>query len=746
MRFLVIPLLLISSVAFGAVTIDTADPLPQTEVGEAYSVTFSASGGTAPYTWSFTTPANIIPYVNFPVDLTLSSSGVLSGTITYLSLNPGGVGTSYGWSIQVEDSLGATAIKTFHLQIQLKLGVVTNHLFGGMVGVALNTGQTLTAAGGITPYTWAVTGGALPTGVSLNTSTGALTGTPTTTNGADVTFTVTDSHGFTASGTYPFRVTASGDGDVEVLMVPPSPVYIDQNGNGIGRAIMSTTVAWAGKAGNLYFKSSATTGLPTGVTMTWVCSTGGTGIADRACFGPDGTGRFYQFNSSNAYFATTPIFVFQATGAVAPGTYPMTVEYDAAVGTGGAEKAKTISFNLVVTQISATPTNQRQFPGVMAPYLPISGLSTFISDMTRLGNLWDSIPGGGFCFSPSTENNTCATFYYDGCWNYLRFHDYTNEVPGGPFITFATEAGGLCDAYASQVNSGLVTQGWHVFPHGMEKAYQVTGQAEYLNAMNWLANSGTWADQGGAPSSFANLQTTAVIDPYIRETSYQLMAYVVAERNGLTIHAPPSTSLPSNYTLDQRAADYIVGYFYNMFGPAEAQSHCCVEQLFYDGIAARALMDWYQTSSDARVPVVLKLFLDKLNTNAYINHGDPSDLRPVGWTPYIPGDVNQGFLAGTNPCAEGCNHYLAELNLLVDSVSGWYYWLTGDENYRGTAILLLNHYDDVDSSIIFSPKAMNQQYFFGLDTWQYMITANGNTYGCRMCGHAVSSKGVVWKK
>lgn len=62
----------------------------------------------------------------------------------------------------------------------------------GVVGTAYS--RTLTASGGTAPYTFAVTGGALPSGVTLS-STGVLAGTPTA--GGIFTFTVrgTDANG-----------------------------------------------------------------------------------------------------------------------------------------------------------------------------------------------------------------------------------------------------------------------------------------------------------------------------------------------------------------------------------------------------------------------------------------------------------------------------------------------------------------------------------------------------------------------
>jgi Putative Ig domain len=74
----------------------------------------------------------------------------------------------------------------------MTLAVTTTHLPSATVGTAYS--QTLTASGGTTPYTWAVTSGALPVGLSLNASTGVISGTPTTASTpAAVQFTVTDS-------------------------------------------------------------------------------------------------------------------------------------------------------------------------------------------------------------------------------------------------------------------------------------------------------------------------------------------------------------------------------------------------------------------------------------------------------------------------------------------------------------------------------------------------------------------------
>jgi hypothetical protein len=52
----------------------------------------------------------------------------------------------------------------------------------------------LTAAGGVPPYTYSISAGSLPAGLSLNGSTGVISGTPSTQESLQaVTFQVTDS-------------------------------------------------------------------------------------------------------------------------------------------------------------------------------------------------------------------------------------------------------------------------------------------------------------------------------------------------------------------------------------------------------------------------------------------------------------------------------------------------------------------------------------------------------------------------
>ncbi|MCB1228584.1 MAG: putative Ig domain-containing protein, partial [Verrucomicrobiales bacterium] len=121
----------------------------------------------------------------------------------------------------------------------------------GTVGTPYS--QTLTASGGVAPYTFAVTTGSLPAGLSLNTSTGAITGTPTSTSAASFIITVTDSTGCNASNS--FTVTPA----CPVITVTPNPL----SSGTVGTAYSASPSASGGIAPYTW----SATGLPAGLSI-----------------------------------------------------------------------------------------------------------------------------------------------------------------------------------------------------------------------------------------------------------------------------------------------------------------------------------------------------------------------------------------------------------------------------------------------------------------------------------------------
>jgi len=177
----------------------TTSSLPNGTVGTAYSQTLAATGGTTPYTWAISSGS-------LPAGLSLAAStGAITGT-------PTASGTS-NFTARVTDNVSATATKALSIVVNAAaLTITTSSLPGGTVGTAYN--QTLTATGGTTPYTWAISSGSLPAGVSLGASTGAITGTPTASGTSNFTARVTDNVAATATKALSIVISAGGQTNV----------------------------------------------------------------------------------------------------------------------------------------------------------------------------------------------------------------------------------------------------------------------------------------------------------------------------------------------------------------------------------------------------------------------------------------------------------------------------------------------------------------------------------------------------
>ena len=149
----------------------TTTTLPGGTVGQAYNQTLQVTGGIGLLTWTLSGGS-------LPAMLSLSPGGVISGT-------PTNAGTS-NFTVRVTDTLNQSDTQDLSIAVSAALTITTNSLPDAEVGKSYN--RTLQRSGGVAPFTWSVTP-PLPDGLSLDASTGKITGTPA--EGTDGTYTLT---------------------------------------------------------------------------------------------------------------------------------------------------------------------------------------------------------------------------------------------------------------------------------------------------------------------------------------------------------------------------------------------------------------------------------------------------------------------------------------------------------------------------------------------------------------------------
>jgi hypothetical protein len=174
-----------------AVLAITTTSLPAGNVGQPYSRTIQATGGTQPFSWS-------IAAGSLPQNLGFNfQTGLISGT-------PTAVGTS-AFTVRVTDTTGQADTQSLSILINPSGPpniTSTSPLPGATVGLPYS--QSLTAAGGTGSLVWSRTAGSLPTNLTLN-SAGIISGTPT--NAGTSTFTLRVTDALSQSDTQQFSLT-----------------------------------------------------------------------------------------------------------------------------------------------------------------------------------------------------------------------------------------------------------------------------------------------------------------------------------------------------------------------------------------------------------------------------------------------------------------------------------------------------------------------------------------------------------
>lgn len=159
--------------------------------GLAFSYPLAASGGTPPLTWSIVSGM-------LPAGLNLNpSSGLLAGAPTVAGVSQ--------MTVQVTDAQLRTAQRAMMITVlPPPVEVVTSSLPVAQQGNLFS--YQLSAIGGKPPYTWAISSGALPAGLSVASSTGMISGVPIAAGSFSFAVDVTDAESRTARKALALRV------------------------------------------------------------------------------------------------------------------------------------------------------------------------------------------------------------------------------------------------------------------------------------------------------------------------------------------------------------------------------------------------------------------------------------------------------------------------------------------------------------------------------------------------------------
>jgi surface protein len=168
-------------------------------VGTNYSQTLTQVGGISSITYS-------ISAGTLPNGLSLNATtGEISGVAT--------VANTFNFTVQAKDANNCLGTKVYSIQaVCPTITISPNSLSNATVGT--NYSQTLTQVGGIGAITYSISVGTLPNGLTLNSTTGEISGTPTVANTFNFTVQAKDANN--CVGTKVYRVVVG-----TVVILPP---------------------------------------------------------------------------------------------------------------------------------------------------------------------------------------------------------------------------------------------------------------------------------------------------------------------------------------------------------------------------------------------------------------------------------------------------------------------------------------------------------------------------------------------
>ena len=224
------------------------------------SLSITASANTVDATDTITLSAVVLHDKNGAgVSWTVSGGGTISGSTSSATYTaPAASKSALTVTVTATSMADNTKTGTATITVPAAPAITTSSTTSGSVGTAYSL--TLAANGGISPYTWTITNGTLPAGLTLSQA-GVISGSPTAggTGTASLTFKVSDSG-------KPTALTATANLSLTVSAAPAIAFTGTTLANATFNAAYTGAVAATGGAGTLTY-AVASGALPTGVLM-----------------------------------------------------------------------------------------------------------------------------------------------------------------------------------------------------------------------------------------------------------------------------------------------------------------------------------------------------------------------------------------------------------------------------------------------------------------------------------------------
>jgi hypothetical protein len=360
------------SVIVAGLVVTTGSLLPTATSGVIYSVKLGAAGGVTPYQWSLASGA-------LPAGLKLKSTGVLSGTTTATGQD--------NFTVQVTDSEAATVSATENVSLYVVNPVA---LPADLPGAAVNQSYdtSLQPAGGLAPYSYAITAGSLPAGLTLQPD-GEITGDAS------------------AGGTSPFTVSVTDSENPPVTVTQAESITV---------APASTTCAADVYAYDAGYLEGSTGAAGSGFLYVFGLEGGSDDLPnDDGVVDPTGTITYTLVNSQNVAVDTETSQVSGTTVTYSPtpsgtytnepdgpgyhptaaGNYEMVATYSGDANNSGCEATASLSVTLATPSISAIANSDSigdYDTATLQDGFSVTGTVTF--------NLYGPFAGAPTCTSP----------------------------------------------------------------------------------------------------------------------------------------------------------------------------------------------------------------------------------------------------------------------------------------------------------------------------------------------------------